>query len=84
MKINLDFDFYVSNLAANKVNYNGIKTYKMQETLTNKTQYLWLLKPADWNRGEGVHVFNTLEEVETLIKSYYYGKGNYECKEFVI
>ncbi|CAD8152033.1 unnamed protein product [Paramecium pentaurelia] len=84
MKINLDFDFYVSNLPANKVNYNGIKTYKMQETLSNKTQYLWLLKPADWNRGEGVHVFNTLEEVETLIKSYYYGKGNYECKEFVI
>ncbi|CAK56346.1 unnamed protein product (macronuclear) [Paramecium tetraurelia] len=84
MKSTLDFDFYVSNLVGTKVNYNGIKTYKMQETLTSKSQYLWLLKPADWNRGEGVHVFNTLEEVETLIKSYYYGKGNYECKEFVI
>ncbi|CAD8060286.1 unnamed protein product [Paramecium sonneborni] len=84
LKTKLDFDFYVSNLAPNKINYNGIKTYKMAETLTNKNQYLWLLKPSDWNRGEGVHVFNTLEEVEGLIKSYYNGKGNYECKEFVI
>ena len=29
-------------------------------------------------------MFSTLEEVEALIKSYYSGKGNYECKEFVI
>ncbi|CAD8140623.1 unnamed protein product [Paramecium pentaurelia] len=84
MKSSLEFDFYLSNLAGTKVNYNGIKSYKLQETLVSKTQYLWLLKPADWNRGEGVHVFSTLEEVEALIKSYYNGKGNYECKEFVI
>lgn len=37
MKSNLDFDFYVSNLSAYKVNYNGIKSYKMHETLKNKT-----------------------------------------------
>lgn len=29
-------------------------------------------------------MFSTLEELETLIKQYYYGKGSYECREFVI
>ena len=57
--------------------------FKLQDTLL-ANQYLWLLKPADWNRGEGVHVFGTLEELEALIKQYYHGKGSYECKEFVI
>lgn len=35
--------------------------------------YLWLLKPADMNRGNGVHVFNNLEELEILLTSYYTG-----------
>lgn len=32
-----------------------------------ENNYLWILKPADMNRGNGVHVFTTLQELENLI-----------------
>eukprot|EP01022_Parablepharisma_sp_SALTPOND_P020804 TRINITY_DN3872_c0_g1_i1.p1 TRINITY_DN3872_c0_g1~~TRINITY_DN3872_c0_g1_i1.p1 ORF type:complete len:448 (-),score=27.98 TRINITY_DN3872_c0_g1_i1:2502-3845(-) len=36
-----------------------------------KGQNLWLLKPANLNRGRGVHVFNSLEELKKLLLVYY-------------
>lgn len=35
---------------------------------------LWLLKATHLNRGRGIHVFNSLEELKKLIKEYCVGK----------
>jgi hypothetical protein len=40
---------------------------KLSEVFLTENSYLWLLKPADMNRGNGVHVFRTLGELENLI-----------------
>ena len=34
---------------------------------------LWVLKPNDFNRGRGVHIFNTLEQLKKLIADYTVG-----------
>ena len=34
---------------------------------------LWVLKPNDFNRGRGVHIFNTLEQLKKLIVDYTVG-----------
>jgi glutathione synthase/RimK-type ligase-like ATP-grasp enzyme len=31
---------------------------------------LWVLKPNDLNRGRGVHLFNSLEQLKKLIAEY--------------
>lgn len=31
---------------------------------------LWVLKPNDLNRGRGVHLFNSLEQLKKLISEY--------------
>lgn len=31
---------------------------------------LWVLKPNDFNRGRGVHIFNKLEDLRNLISEY--------------
>lgn len=36
-------------------------------------QNLWVLKPNDFNRGRGVHIFNTLEQLKKLITDYTIG-----------
>jgi glutathione synthase/RimK-type ligase-like ATP-grasp enzyme len=33
-------------------------------------QNLWVLKPNDFNRGRGVHIFNKLEDAKRLINEY--------------
>jgi tubulin monoglycylase TTLL3/8 len=30
---------------------------------------LWLLKPADLNRGRGIHLFRTIEELGNLLRN---------------
>ena len=31
---------------------------------------LWVFKPNDFNRGRGVHLFNSLEQLKKLIANY--------------
>ena len=52
---------------------SDITPAKLSDTFLSNINYLWLLKPADMNRGNGVHVFNNLEELEILLQSYYSG-----------
>lgn len=40
---------------------------KMQSTLYNGCN-LWLLKPADFNRGQGINLFNRLSSLEYYLK----------------
>jgi hypothetical protein len=37
------------------------------------SNYLWLLKPTDFNRGNGISVFSKLETLENLLNQYYQG-----------
>lgn len=41
--------------------------------LDGASSYLWILKPTFQNRGNGIHVFSTLQNLETLINSYIAG-----------
>ena len=40
---------------------------KMLRTYINGSNYLWLLKPNSFNRGRGIQIFRTLDELEKLI-----------------
>lgn len=41
----------------------------MRETFSG-TDYLWLLKPTGLNRGRGIHVFNDLDTLISLLIDY--------------
>lgn len=58
----------------------GNSTYtrpKMKPVYQNESSYLWLLKPTgskvNFNRGRGIQIFQTLEQLEIYIKEYYEG-----------
>ncbi len=36
----------------------------------NSGKNMWILKPSGYNRGIGIHVFSTLEQLEKLIIEY--------------
>lgn len=38
-----------------------------------ESPYVWLLKPVNLNRGRGIEVFSSLEQLEKLINEYYIG-----------
>ncbi len=40
---------------------------KMLRSYINGNNYLWLLKPNYFNRGRGIQIFQTLEELEKII-----------------
>lgn len=39
----------------------------MCPTYENGDNYVWLLKPTDLNRGRGIQLFNSLENLEKLL-----------------
>ncbi|KAM3141592.1 hypothetical protein pb186bvf_006197 [Paramecium bursaria] len=44
---------------------------------------LWILKPTDWGRGQGVEIIRTLEQLEKSIVKMYTDKKQ-DCKEFLL
>jgi hypothetical protein len=36
-------------------------------------QNIWILKPNDFNRGKGVELFSTIDELKRLIEGYTVG-----------
>lgn len=46
---------------------------KMKPVYRNENSYLWLLKPTGFNRGRGIQIFTTLEQLENYIREYYEG-----------
>jgi len=46
------------------------RTFKSSEDESN---YLWLLKPTGLNRGRGIHIFSTIEQLDKLLNDYYDG-----------
>ena len=45
------------------------------------SNYLWLLKPTFLNRGRGIHVFSTLENLVSLINEYFNGYVERDLKK---
>lgn len=41
--------------------------------MRNENSYVWLLKPTNLNRGRGIEIFSTLEQLERLLNEYYEG-----------
>lgn len=39
----------------------------------DESSYVWLLKPTNLNRGRGIEIFQTLEQLEKLINDYFEG-----------
>lgn len=35
---------------------------------------MWILKPVGLNRGQGIHVINSVKQCKKLIREYYFGK----------
>jgi phosphoribosylamine-glycine ligase len=35
---------------------------------------LWILKPVGLNRGQGIHVVDSLKKCKKLMKEYFYGR----------
>ena len=50
--------------------------------LDSSNNYLWFLKPSGLNRGRGIHVFNTLFQLESLLTEYYNGILEQQLNEF--
>ncbi|KAL4455740.1 hypothetical protein ABPG74_003150 [Tetrahymena malaccensis] len=46
-----------------------------------KSPYVWLLKPVNLNRGRGIEVFSSVEELEKLVNEYYIGFPEKNFKE---
>lgn len=46
---------------------------------------LWLMKPADMNRGRGIHLFRTVEELGELLKNELsrHEKGSYIIQKYI-
>ena len=52
--------------------------YKITPCCHSK-QNLWLLKPTSFNRGIGIHIFQSFEELcEIMHQSYGIGKGRHD------
>jgi len=43
---------------------------KMHESFVNGDNYFWFLKPTGTNRGRGIFIFNTLEQLQKYIIDY--------------
>jgi len=49
--------------------------YKFSECMHNR-QNLWLLKPTGFNRGIGIHIFNSFDKLKDILASFYgIGRG---------
>jgi len=51
-------------------------------------KFIWILKATGFNRGNGIHVFKNIEELETILNKYYdqcqVKNGNLRTTSFVI
>lgn len=60
--------YYNHNNYDKKTNIFGVYGKpKMLRSFVNGNSYLWLLKPNSFNRGWGIQIFKTLEELEKMI-----------------
>ena len=56
-----------------------LKKYELSEEMYNGRN-IWLIKPNDFNRGRGVRLFNTLEDLRRLLSEF----TNGTCTDFFV
>ena len=54
----------IPNPHEKKINVSPFLKPKMKSIYVNGDNYLWLLKPTGFNRGRGIQIFTTLEQLE--------------------
>jgi hypothetical protein len=61
--------YYSGSIEKNstKKNKSNYLKPKITPSYINGNSYLWFLKPTNTNRGRGIFIFNTLEELENYI-----------------
>ena len=47
------------------------KNIKLKENMLKGDQFLWILKATGFNRGNGIHMFRNIEELESILNKYY-------------
>lgn len=68
----------VSSFKADKNNqfHNDVEYFPPLPAVFNKNKNVWLYKPCNQNRGRGVQVFQSLEELEQIIVQGYVADGS--------
>ena len=51
-----------------------IRKLKDESKVLQGGKNLWILKPVGLNRGQGIHVIDSIKKCKKLMKEYYFGK----------
>lgn len=43
--------------------------------------YIWILKPNEFNRGRGIQFFRTIEELKQILKDFTKGTSEYQFSQ---
>ncbi|EAR91279.1 tubulin-tyrosine ligase family protein (macronuclear) [Tetrahymena thermophila SB210] len=72
-----------NSLQDRKESTTAAPNFQMKESYISegKSPYVWLLKPVNLNRGRGIEVFSSVEELEKLVNEYYIGFPEKNFKE---
>ncbi|CAD8187891.1 unnamed protein product [Paramecium pentaurelia] len=49
--------------------------------LDEENNYIWILKPNEFNRGRGIQFFRTIEELKSLLKNFNKGSSEYQFSQ---
>ena len=50
---------------------NQYKNVKLKNSMVQDDKFLWILKATGFNRGNGIHVFKNIEQLELILNKYY-------------
>ena len=77
---NIDLDYEILNTKLQEAQVAKEKSIKTPYRLTeccHAKQNLWLLKPTGFNRGIGIHIFNSFDQLRDIMcKNYGIGRGH--------
>lgn len=61
-----------------KMTENAFTKPRMHRSMLSDGEYVWILKPDGFNRGRGIELFSTLEELSKLLEAYSKGVNDYK------
>ncbi|CAD8114381.1 unnamed protein product [Paramecium sonneborni] len=64
-----------------KLNNQYIQPKMHSSFLDQENNYIWILKPNEFNRGRGISFFRTLEELKILLKNFIKGTSEYQFSQ---
>ncbi|CAD8070956.1 unnamed protein product [Paramecium sonneborni] len=64
-----------------KSNNQYIQPKMHRSFLDEENNYIWILKPNEFNRGRGISFFRTIEELKILLKKFTQGTSEYQFSQ---